>query len=43
LEDALTSAQVSRVIDDVSGMADVVELTVAAFIPRQVMPLQHPM
>jgi arginase len=37
----LNSAQVSRVVDDVGGMADVVGLTVAAFIPRQVMPLQQ--
>jgi len=33
----LTSAQARRVIDDLSGAADVVALTIAEFIPRQVM------
>jgi arginase len=31
----LTSAQARRVIDDLSGAADVVALTIAEFIPRR--------
>ncbi|RLP07512.1 hypothetical protein [Propionibacterium australiense] len=36
----LTGTQVRRVIDDLSGAADVVGLTVAEFIPRSVLRLQ---
>ena len=39
----LTSAQVRRVVADVTAAADVVGLTIAEFFPRQVMHLQqHP-
>ena len=37
----LTSAQVRRVLDDLGQVADVVGLTIAEFIPRQVMHLQQ--
>jgi arginase len=37
----LTSAQARRVINDLNGAADVVALTVAEFIQRQVMHLQQ--
>ena len=37
----LTTAQVRRVVDDLDGAADVVGLTIAEFIPRQVMHLQQ--
>ncbi len=37
----LTSAQVRRVVADVTAAADVVGLTIAEFLPRQVMHLQH--
>jgi arginase len=37
----LTSAQVRRIVDDLDAVADVVGLTVAEFIPRQVMHLQQ--
>lgn len=36
----LTRAQVRRVIDDIAGRADVVGLTIAEFIPRDVLALQ---
>lgn len=36
----LTRAQVHRVVTDLAGAADVVGLTIAEFIPRQVMALQ---
>ena len=36
----LTGTQVRRVINDLSGAADVVGLTVAEFIPRSVLRLQ---
>ena len=39
--DGLTSAQVQRVVADVTAAADVVGSTVAEFIPRQVMHLQR--
>jgi arginase len=39
--DGLTSAQVRRIVADVSGAADVVGLTIAEFIPRQVMHLRR--
>ena len=34
-------AQVRRVVDDLAAQADVVGLTVAEFVPRQVMHLQQ--
>jgi arginase len=37
----LTSAQVRRIVDDLDTAADVVGLTIAEFIPRQVMHLQR--
>jgi arginase len=37
----LTTAQVRRIVDDVASRADVVGMTVAEFIPRQVMHLQQ--
>ena len=37
----LTSAQVRRIVADVGAAADVVGLTIAEFIPRQVMQLQQ--
>jgi arginase len=37
----LTSGQVRRVVDDIGSIADVVGITVAEFIPRQVMHLQQ--
>ena len=39
--DGLTSAQVQRVFDDLNHVADIVGLTIAEFIPRQVMHLQQ--
>ena len=39
--DGLTSAQVRRIVADLDGAADVVGLTVAEFIPRQVIHLQQ--
>jgi arginase len=37
----LTSAEVRRIVGDISEVSDVVGLTVAEFIPRQVMHLQQ--
>jgi arginase len=37
----LTSTQAGRVVADVDGAAEVVALTIAEFIPRQVMHLQQ--
>jgi Arginase family len=37
----LTSAQVRHIVDDINASADVVGMTVAEFIPRQVMYLQQ--
>jgi arginase len=37
----LTSSQARRVVKDVDGVADVVALTIAEFIPRQVIHLQQ--
>jgi arginase len=39
--DGLTSAQVRRIVADLDAVADVVGLTIAEFIPRQVMHLQQ--
>jgi arginase len=39
--DGLTSAQTRRVVADLTTAADVVGLTIAEFIPRQVMQLQQ--
>jgi arginase len=39
--DGLTSAQVQRVIDDLNQVADIVGLTIAEFVPRQVIHLQQ--
>jgi arginase len=39
--DGLTTAQVRRIVEDVDAVADVVGITVAEFIPRQVMHLQQ--
>ncbi len=39
--DGLTSAQVRRIVDDVDASTDVVGLTIAEFIPRQVMHLRQ--
>ena len=41
MPNGLTSAQVRRVVADATAAADVVGLTVAEFIPRQVMRLQQ--
>lgn len=37
----LTSSEVRRIVDDVSDAAEVVALTIAEFLPRQVMHLQR--
>jgi arginase len=37
----LTSGQVKRIVTDLDQAADVVGLTIAEFIPRQVMHLQQ--
>ena len=37
----LTSAQARRLVADIDGAAEVVGLTIAEFIPRQVMHLQQ--
>jgi arginase len=37
----LTSAEVRSIIADIDGVVDVVALTIAEFIPRQVMHLQQ--
>jgi arginase len=37
----LTSAQVRRIVADIDQAADIVGLTIAEFIPRQVMHLQQ--
>jgi arginase len=37
----LTSAQLRRIVDDLDAVAEVVGITVAEFIPRQVMHPQH--
>jgi arginase len=37
----LTSAQVRRIVEDIDAVTEVVEITVAEFIPRQVMHLQQ--
>jgi arginase len=37
----LTTAQVRRIVDDIDAVADLVGITVAEFIPRQVMHLQQ--
>ena len=37
----LTTAQVRRIVDDLDAVAEVVGVTVAEFIPRQVMHLQQ--
>jgi arginase len=37
----LTTAQVRRIVDDIDAVTDVVGITVAEFIPRQVMHLQQ--
>jgi arginase len=39
--DGLTSAQVRRIAADIDAAVDVVGLTIAEFIPRQVMHLQQ--
>lgn len=39
--DGLTSTQVRRLIDDISGAAEVVGFTIAEYIPRQVMAMQR--
>jgi arginase len=39
--DGLTSAQVRRIADDLGSCCEVVGLTIAEFIPRQVMHLQQ--
>jgi arginase len=39
--DGLTTAQVRRIVEDLDAVAEVVGLTVAEFIPRQVMHLQQ--
>src|SRR5512132_716874 len=39
--DGLTTAQIRRIVEDVDAVADVVGITVAEFIPRQVMHLQQ--
>jgi arginase len=37
----LTTAQVRRIVNDIDAVADVVGLTVAEFVPRQIMHLQQ--
>jgi arginase len=37
----LTSAQVRRIVQDIDSVADVVGITIAEFIPRQVIHLQQ--
>jgi arginase len=37
----LTSAQVRRIVDDIDAVTEVVGITVAEFIPRQVKHLQQ--
>lgn len=39
--DGLTSEEIRRIVRDVNGVADVVALTIAEFLPRQVMHLQQ--
>jgi hypothetical protein len=39
--DGLTTAQVRRIVEDIDAVAEVVGVTVAEFIPRQVMHLQQ--
>lgn len=39
--DGLTSAQVQRIFRDVSRLVEIVGLTIAEFIPRQVMHVQQ--
>jgi len=39
--DGLTTAEVRRIVADIGAVSDVVGLTVAEFIPRQVMHLQR--
>jgi arginase len=39
--DGLTSAQVRRIVEGLGSRADVVALTIAEFVPRQVMQLQQ--
>ena len=39
--DGLTSAQVRRIVADLHAAVDVVGLTIAEFIPRQVIHLQQ--
>ncbi len=39
--DGLTSDEVRRLVTDVSAVADVVGLTIAEFIPRQVIRLKQ--
>ena len=39
--DGLTSNEVRRLVTDVSGAANVVGLTIAEFVPRQVIRLQQ--
>ena len=39
--DGLTISEVRRIIADIDGVADIVGLTIAEFIPRQVMHLQQ--
>ena len=39
--DGLTSVEVQRILDDVGRSVDVVGLTIAEFVPRQVMHLQQ--
>jgi arginase len=37
----LTTAQVRRIVNDIDAVAEVVGITVAEFIPRQIMHLQQ--
>lgn len=39
--DGLTSKQVRRIVSDIDGAMEVVGLTIAEFIPRQVMRLKQ--
>jgi len=39
--DGLTSVEVQRILDNVGRSVDVVGLTIAEFVPRQVMHLQQ--
>jgi arginase len=39
--DGPTSVEVQRILDDVGRSVDVVGLTIAEFVPRQVMHLQQ--